>query len=101
MERSPGSVSGFDRRYQVKQYVGEVEGSRATFRVFKTGDDRWYLFCTIDRDGCDVGVQFPVRKTDLHPEVKRALAHGYSFSMPAYERLVALVGGRPIIKRVA
>ncbi len=82
----------FDERYQVKQYVGEVEGSLARFRVFKTGDERWYLFCTLDRHGCDVGMHFPVRKTELHPEVKRALAHGYSFSMPAFRRLQELTG---------
>lgn len=76
----------------VKQYVGVVEGDWCRFMVFTTGDAKFYLFSQLDDHDCVIGLQFPVRKTDLHPEVKRALAHGYSFSMPAYKRLQGLTG---------
>ena len=69
--------SGFDVRYQVKQYVAVVKGAFARFRVFETGDSKFYLFSMIDDNDCDTGLQWPVRKKDLRDDVRRALAHGY------------------------
>ena len=57
----------------VKQFVAEVNGRFGfRFRVFTTGDDRCYLFvCTVNPD-----IWKLVRRADLQPEVRRALAHG-------------------------
>ena len=76
----------------VKQYVGVCEGDHCRFMVFETGDSRFYLFSQLDDHDCATGLMFPVRKTELHPEAKRALAHGWSFSLPAYKRLQELTG---------
>ena len=81
--------------YQVKQYVGRVEGSLCSFRVFETGDARFWLFSQVDDRDCDTGLQFPVRKSDLIPEVGYALRRGVSFSFPAYRRFKE-AGGRTI-----
>ncbi len=61
---------------QVKQYVATVRSRCCRFRVFETGCTRFYLFCQLDAFGCDTGLQFPVAKASLRPEVRRALAHG-------------------------
>jgi len=61
----------------VKQYVAVVQGHFCRFMVFTTGDDKFYLFAQIDPDGCQTGLQFPVRKSDLQPEIRRALANGW------------------------
>lgn len=81
---------GYDSRLQVKQYVGKVEGDFCSFRVFETGDAQHYLFSQIDPNDCDTGLQFPIKKTDLMPECRRALRHGVSFSLPAFRRLQKL-----------
>jgi hypothetical protein len=78
-----------DRRMMVKQYVAEV-WSRSDlapqfgqkWRVFCTGDDKFYLFQAIDRNGCATGLDVPVRKADLRPEVRRMLAHGVGNGEP-------------------
>ena len=80
-------------RYQVKQYVGRVEGSRCSFRVFETGDAKFWLFCQVDDHDCDTGLQFPVRKSDATPEMGWALRRGISFSFPAFRRFKE-AGGR-------
>jgi hypothetical protein len=67
---------------QVKHYVAEVETARGRFRVFKTGDERCYLFDAVDAAGCSTGWQFPVRKDRLRPEVRRALRHGVGLVRP-------------------
>jgi hypothetical protein len=66
----------FPQRLQVKQYVAEVRGRHARFRVFETGDSRFYLFDMLDPSGCSTCIQVPVRKADLQPDVRRALRHG-------------------------
>jgi hypothetical protein len=68
-----------DRRYMVQQYVAVVQNRRGQrFRVYKTGDERYYLFDPLvpgtDCSGC---VAFPVRKSDLITPIRRALAHGW------------------------
>ena len=65
------------RLYQVKQYVACVKSRWARFMVFRTGDDKYYLFSQLDPNGCATGLQFPVKKSDLKPDIKRALAHGW------------------------
>lgn len=65
-----------DIRFQVKQYVAEVQSSRSRFRVFITGDPKYYLFSQI-YNGCDTGLHFPVLKSRLRNDIKKALAHGY------------------------
>lgn len=62
-----------DPRYQVKQYVGQVVSSAGkVFQVLETGDARYYQF-RLMRDGCDTLLHFPVRKTELKMDVRRAL----------------------------
>jgi hypothetical protein len=66
----------------VKQYVAVIR-SQATgvrFRVFTTGSDRHYLFDPLDEDGCSLCNAFPVLKSDLKPELRRALRHGWGNS---------------------
>jgi len=69
--------TGFDVRLMAKQYVAELKGRWCWFRVLESGDPKFYLFCALDTWGCDNGVHFPVRKTDLKPEVRRALRAGW------------------------
>ncbi len=68
-----------DRRYMVKQYVAVLKNPRTgqRFRVFRTGDDKFYLFDPLDAFDCSHCCQFPVRKSDLRPEIRRALTHGW------------------------
>jgi hypothetical protein len=61
---------------QTKQYVAVVRSRWGRFRVFTTGDERYYLFDSLDAHGCSTGLQFPVKKSDLRPDVRRALRHG-------------------------
>ena len=60
----------------VKQYVARYDSRWTRWLVFRTGDDRWYLFCAVDANLSDTGVHVPVRRSDLVPEARRALAHG-------------------------
>ncbi len=69
----------FDIRYQVKQYIAEIHGKYSGFRVFKTGDEKYYLFSQI-KNGCDTGLHFPVEKNRLRNDVKRALLHGWGYT---------------------
>lgn len=71
------------RRMMVKQHVGVVRGQWSDFRVFETGDPKFYLFCQMDPNGCDTGLHIPTRKTELQPEAKRALARGCSYTVPS------------------
>lgn len=68
-----------DPRYQVKQFVSRLRSpsTGARFNVFKTGDEKYYLFDPIDKDGCSYCNSFPVKKSDLLPEYRRALTHGW------------------------
>ncbi len=66
---------------QVKQHVAVVKNARGLrFRVFVTGDPRFYLFSAIAPDGSEGALQFPVRKTDLRPDIRRAFANGWGNS---------------------
>ncbi len=65
-----------DGRYGVKQYVAELATATATFRVFETGDARFYLFDLLDARGCSTTIQFPVAKARLRRDVRQALRHG-------------------------
>lgn len=68
-----------DRRYMVKQYVAIVQNKRGhRFRVFCTGDEKYYLFDPlIPGTDCSGLMPFAVRKTDLTREIASALAHGW------------------------
>ena len=67
----------YDRKYMVKQFVATIwRPSGSGFRVLRTGDDRYYLFCSIDPGGCETGLQFPVEKRRLRDDLRRALSHG-------------------------
>jgi len=69
---------GFLAALQVVQFVAVVRGARGNrFVVFRTGDDAFYLFSRLDPSGlyC-TGLSFPVRKAELHDDVRRALANG-------------------------
>ena len=50
-----------DPRMMVKQYVAVVRSRFCRFMVFRTGDEKYYLFCPLDRDGCQSTWQFPVK----------------------------------------
>jgi hypothetical protein len=70
-------MRGFAPEMQVKQYVAVIKNSRGRrFRVFETGDPKFYLFSTIAPDGTEGGLQFPVLKKNLRPDIRRALARG-------------------------
>ena len=58
-----------DRAYQIKQYVAVVKSptTGCRFRIFETGDPKFYLFDLLDRYDCSTTIQFPVRKADLVP----------------------------------
>jgi hypothetical protein len=59
---------------QVKQYVAEVNGAFGSrWQVFETGDSRYYLFVLVQNSD----ISKPVRKTDLQPQVRSALRHGW------------------------
>lgn len=67
-----------DRRYMVQQYVAVVKNPRGQkFMVFRTGDEKFYLFVVLTPDGCCSDIQFPVRKTSLTRPIGSALAHGW------------------------
>lgn len=66
----------FAPEMMVKQYVGRIHGAWCEFQVFETGDPKFYLFDPLDRQGCSTCMQFPVKKADLKPEVRRALKGG-------------------------
>ena len=64
---------GFAPEMQPIKYVAVVQGTLSRFRVCTTGSDRHYLFMPLD-----VAMDpFPVLKTDLRPEIRSALAHGW------------------------
>lgn len=76
-----------DRAYMVKQWVAEIQTSRgARFRVFTTGDDKYYFFDPIDRDGCSGCIGFPVRKTELRRDVASMLNRGCGNYTPGEPR---------------
>lgn len=67
----------FPRNLMVKQFVARVRSRTGQrFNVFETGDEKYYLFDPIDRDGCSYCNQFPVLKKDLRDDIRRALRHG-------------------------
>lgn len=75
-------MRGFAPELQVKQYVAVVRSRTGQrFRVFKTGDDKYYLFDPIDAHGCSYCNAFAIRKTDLRSDIRRALAHGMGNDM--------------------
>ena len=58
---------------QVIQYVAEVNGAFGSrWRVFRTGSGQHYMFELVQ----NAAVRVPVRKSDLQPEIRRALANG-------------------------
>ena len=77
-----------DRRCMVKQYVGEIYtlapwGTPPQFRVFATGDDRWFLFDPLDLYGCSTCNQFPVLAATLRDDVRAGLSAGQTFTSAA------------------
>jgi hypothetical protein len=66
-------------RYGAFEYVAECRGRWSWFRVFTTGDARYYLFDQLVGDtGVSSGLQFPVAKSELRRDVRSALANGWS-----------------------
>lgn len=63
-------------RRGVKQYVAVVRGRFGRFMVFETGDPKFWLFSQLDPSGTATGLQVPVRKSDVQPEVRRMLRSG-------------------------
>jgi len=56
-----------------RQFVAEVNGAFGSrWRVFTTGNERYYLFVLAQNPA----IGKPVRKLDLQPRVRSALAHG-------------------------
>jgi hypothetical protein len=67
-------MTRFRPECQVKQYVARVRGANGLdWDVYRTGSDRHYLFACVQNPVFSV----PVLKTDLQPDVRQALAHGY------------------------
>ncbi len=70
-------MAGFDKRYMVKKWVGEIQGKLCRFRVFTTGQPPWLLFCPLDAYGCQIpGREVPLRRSDLTIEARRRLPRG-------------------------
>ena len=69
--------------YQVKQYVAVVQNSKGSrFMVFETKDPQYYLFAQLFGDtSISTGLQIPVCKKDLLPDIRRALRHGWGNSL--------------------
>jgi hypothetical protein len=68
---------GFEVDMMTKRYVAVVQNSFGEkFMVFETGDPRFYLFSTVSKDGCQGGIQFPVRKSDLRDDIRLMLRNG-------------------------
>lgn len=66
------------RAFMVKQYVAVVQSrSGQKFMVFRTGDEKYYLFDPLRPDGTSGCMAFPVRKTSLRRDIASALAHGW------------------------
>lgn len=65
--------------YGVKQWVCELprKASGSRFRVFTTGDPKYYLFALLDPNGMDWGIHLPVRKTNLKPHVARYISRQF------------------------
>ena len=83
-DRAPARLlSGFPLELMVKQYVTVLRSPTTgiRFQVFKTGDEKYYLFDPLDDHGCSTCLQFPVLKADLKIQYRRALAHGYGNSL--------------------
>jgi hypothetical protein len=75
-------MKGFAPEMQVKQYVAVVRNSRGSrFRVFETGNPKFYLFSTIAPDGREGDLQFPVLKANLRDDIRSALRHGIGNSL--------------------
>lgn len=66
----------------VKQYVTIIQNPRTgtKFMVFETGNPKYYLFQQLDPQGFATQLQIPVLKTELKPEYRKALKHGYGNS---------------------
>lgn len=75
-------MGDFSGVFMVKQYVAVVRSCRCRFRVFTTGDPRYYLFDRLmEETSISSGCPFPVLKADLSPAIRRALAHGWGNSL--------------------
>ncbi len=68
-----------ESRMMTKQYVAVVCNERGgRFMVFKTGDEKYYLFSQLYPDSLiATGLQFPVKKMDLRKDIRVALSHGW------------------------
>jgi hypothetical protein len=59
---------------QVKQFVAELDGAFGSrWRVFLTGSGQHYLFVLVQNPD----IFKAVRRADLRPDVRSALAHGW------------------------
>lgn len=65
------------KEYGVKQFVAVVQSRWCRFMVFTTGSPKHYLFSQLDRHGIATGLMFPVLKSELRPDIRSALAHGW------------------------
>jgi hypothetical protein len=66
-----------DLRYQVKQYIGRIEGRFCWFDVLATGIPSWVLLRAVqgeDRNGFggwNTGFEFPVKRKELKYFIKK------------------------------
>jgi hypothetical protein len=75
-------MADFPRYLMVKQYVAVVRSRTGQrFRVFTTGDDKYYLFDPVAQDGCSGCIGFPVLKASLRREVRSMLNRGCGNSL--------------------
>lgn len=72
-------MTGFAPECQVKQFVAEVNGAFGSrWRVFETGSSKHWLFVLVQNPE----ITRPTLKTDVNPEVARALRHGWGHHAP-------------------
>lgn len=64
----------FARCMMIKQFVGEIRGPYCQFRVFETGDSKFYLFCALDENGIDHSLHIPVAKRRLSAWAKKSIS---------------------------
>lgn len=63
----------------VTRFICEITADNGNkFRVFETGDQRYYMFCLLAPDGSDSGIHNPVRKTRLTREATRFIRSNYA-----------------------
>jgi len=56
-----------DQCYQVKQFLGVITNPKngIKFNIYAVGDPKYVLFRVLTPYGCEGGIEFPVKRSDL------------------------------------